>query len=176
MKNKLYVWQVLGATSICVLGTILHFLYSLTKVTIFSAFSSVNESTFEHMKILFFPMLLFSIIEYFFIGKYYYNFWQIKLKGICLGILLIPVLYYTLLGSFGKVSALTNIIIFFFSAFFACYYEYKRFDSKKSDYKGEKGYFIALLIIGIIFCLFTYYPPKIPLFLDPITKTYGLVV
>ena len=175
MKNNLFIWQFSGATGICILGTLLHFLYSFTKITFFGAFSSVNESTFEHMKILFFPMLIFAIIEYFFIGKNIANFWQVKLKGIYLGVLLIPILFYTLLGSFGKVSAASNIAIFFFSAFYACFYEYNNFNGEITAPKGKIACFLALLITGVAFCLFTFYPPKIPLFLDPVTKSYGIV-
>ena len=62
MKRSLLLWQVFGLTFSAVLGTLLHFLYDWTDLEFLKPISAINESTFEHMKILFFPMLIFAII------------------------------------------------------------------------------------------------------------------
>ena len=57
-KNKLLKFQIFSVIFIWLLGTILHFTYEWSnKNTIVAAFSAVNESTWEHLKLLFFPML-----------------------------------------------------------------------------------------------------------------------
>ena len=64
MKKDLFLWQFGGFVFTVVLGTILHFLYDLTNQSVLVApFSAVNESTFEHMKLMYFPMLIFSLIQ-----------------------------------------------------------------------------------------------------------------
>jgi hypothetical protein len=83
-------------------GTILHFLYDWSgKSRLVAVFSGVNESTWEHMKLLFWPMFLFAIAESFFF-KDVADFWCIKLKGTLLGLALIPIIFYTYNGVVGK--------------------------------------------------------------------------
>ena len=92
MKKDLFLWQFGGFVFTVVLGPILHFLYDLTNQSVLVApFSAINESTFEHMKLMYFPMLIFSLIQSRFF-KEYKSFWCIKLIGILTGLALIPAL------------------------------------------------------------------------------------
>ena len=96
MKKRIFYWQLAGVIFTIAFGVLLHFVYDWSNESIFVAsFSAVNESIWEHMKILFFPMFLFSIIESFFFDNYK-NYWLIKLKGILIGIVLIPLIYLML--------------------------------------------------------------------------------
>ena len=115
--------QFIGYTLVSVIGTLLHFLYDWTnKSFVTSLFSGVNESTWEHMKLLFFAMLLSSVIESLII-KDTRNFWCVKLRGILLGLAMIPLLFYMYNGIIGKSPDYINIAIFFISAAFAFLYE-----------------------------------------------------
>ena len=97
-------------------GTILHFLYDWTGGSILvSPFSGVNESTWEHMKLLFWPLFLFAMVQLLFF-KDQENYWCVKLAEILLGLILIPVLFYTYNGVFGKSPDWINIAIFYISA------------------------------------------------------------
>ena len=60
------IWQLIGFSTTCILGVLLHFLYERTNIILISPFSCVNESTWEHMKIAFWPMLICSIIQSFY--------------------------------------------------------------------------------------------------------------
>lgn len=173
MKNNLLVWQVAGLTFTAVLGTLLHFLFQLTNLTVFAPISAVNESTFEHMKLVFVPSLIFAFIQSFF-AKDYKCFWLIKLIGIMIGTLLIPVLFYSLSGAFGKLSAIIDISIFFVSIIIQYFIEYLLFDRLNCKHNLNWLYISLLLVVFILFIVYTFYPPKIPLFLDPVTKTYGI--
>lgn len=174
MKTKIAVWQVWGFVFSCILGVILHFLFDWTGGNVAAApFSAVNESTFEHMKLLFFPMLIFSFTENYFIGGEYESFWCIKLKGIVYSVLLIPVLFYTINGVFGKTPDWVNIGIFFASAAFGFLYETKLFKENSIHCQLPTVAFFTLIFIALLFVLFTFKTPGIPLFKDPITGTYG---
>lgn len=173
MRKNLYIWQLAGVTFTAVLGTILHFLYDWTDSRVLAVFSAVNESTWEHMKLLFFPMFLFAFVEFFLSNADYQNFWQIKLRGILLGLLLIPTIFYTLNGIFGKVPDWVNILTFFISAGVAYYHETKRFQRNPAPLLATPFALILLFFIAGLFIFFTFFPPYIPLFQDPITKGYA---
>ncbi len=174
MKKNIGIWQFSALAIIFSLGTLFHFLYEWTNVTFFAWFSSVNESTFEHMKILFFPMLFFSIFQSFYFKKEYPNFWTIKLIGTIIGISLVPTLFYTLTGIFGTLKGYVNIFIFFFSILFAVLVEAKLFINDNLSSRREKLAKIIFIVLSVLFIFLTFYPPKIPLFLDPIYNDYGL--
>ena len=173
MKKNLYIWQFGAFAITSFLGTILHYLYDWTDKSIFIApFSAVNESTFEHMKLLYFPLLIFAVFQSFFF-KEVENFWCIKLKGALLGLILIPIIFYTLNGCFGKTPDFINISIFFIADAVLCLFETKLFKQNKPSLTTNKFCFFIFLFIGIIFVVLTFFTPKLPVFRDPINLTYG---
>lgn len=173
MKKSLILWQVGGMTAVAVLGTLLHFLYDWTGSAAVAPFSAVNESTWEHMKLFFYPAALYAVVQCFFFRKEYPDFWCVKLLGILTGLLLIPVLFYTLNGAFGKTPDWVNITIFFISLIFAFLLEWRLFVSPPMRCAPIVA-IIVLVGLCVAFVAFTYLPPHIPLFLDPVTKTYGV--
>ena len=175
MKKSVSLWQLMGFATTSLGGTFLHFLYDLSGKSIFIApFSSVNESTWEHMKLLYFPMLIFAIFESFFFRDVK-EFWCVKLLGTLVGLASIPVLFYTYNGVVGKSPDWLNIAIFFVSALLAYYFEYKLFKSGKIKCSHKKLCLVALVLIGVLFVIFTFYPPEIGIFRDPISDSYGIV-
>ena len=175
MKRDLTVWQIIGFgfTSIC--GTFLHFLYDFTNKSVWSApFSGVNESTWEHMKLLFFPLFIYALIQSRFF-KEYKNFWCIKLVGITTGLVMIPALFYTYNGAIGKSPDWLNITIFFVCTLIAFLLETWLFNNKSFECELSRIGFSVLVLIGVLFVVFTFYSPKLPLFKDPITGTYGII-
>lgn len=174
MNKSLSFWQIIGFIFTAISGVILHFLFDWTgKSVIVAPFSAVNESIFEHMKLLFFPMFIFSIIESRYIRKEYESFWCVKLIGILLGILLIPVLYYTINGVFGNTPDWVNISIFFIIAGFSYWLEAKLLKDYTITCNYPQKALFVLFLVAVLFILFTFMTPQIPLFKDPITNTYG---
>ena len=157
-----------------VLGTILHFAFDWTGANgVLALFSAVNESIWEHMKLLYYPMLLFSVIEYKAWGREYPGFWCVQLVGQLVGLTLIPVLYYTYTGSLGVEVDWFNITIFFLTAGLSFYLEAKLLQKGHSCRIAPKAALAMLLTISMIFTVFTFWTPKIPLFRDPVTGSYG---
>ena len=174
MKRKLSAWQFSGFAFTALIGTLLHFLYDWTHRSIAAAvFSAVNESTWEHMKLLFFPMFVFAFIQHIFF-KDYKAFWCIKFLGILTGLALIPILFYTYNGVFGKSPDTVNIMIFFISAAGAFVLEMLLFKKECLHCKNPYLPFAAICLIAVLFMIFTFYTPRIPLFRDPIDGTYGI--
>ncbi len=174
MQRSLSLWQLGGLTFTVVFGTLFHFLYQWTENIAFAPFCAVNESTWEHMKILFFPMLIFAVVQNKFFVNETKNYWLVKLIGIVVGLTLIPTLFYTLNGAFGKTPDWVNILIFFLSAGIAYFVEYFFF---KHDLKRKISPILAIAILALIslaFASFTFFPPFLPLFQAPVSGKYGL--
>ena len=174
MKRSIGLWQLVGFAVTSLLGTLLHFLYEwLGAPAWIAVFSGVNESTWEHMKLLFWPMFIYAIVQNFFFRDQK-NFWCIKLKGTLLGLTLIPVIFYTYNGVIGKSPDWINIAIFFISAAISYIFEARKFKKKATACKKPKLAFSLLCAIGILFILFTFKTPELGIFKDPITGTYGI--
>ena len=167
-------WQIAGFLFTSVAGTLLHFLFDWTGENIVvGLFSAVNESIWEHMKLIFFPMLLFALAEYRFWGMDVPGFWRVKLAGIALALALIPTLYYTYTGALGISADWFNITIFFLAAGAAFWLEARLFDRKRSCQMPAIVAFALLCLIALAFFVLTFFTPHIPLFQDPLTGTYG---
>lgn len=173
MKRDLTLWQFGGFALTTLAGTLLHFLYDWTNESVWVApFSGVNESTWEHMKLLFFPLFLFALIQSGFF-KDNRAFWCVKLVGILTGLVLIPVLFYSYNGAFGKSPDWVNIAMFFVSAGMAFLLETRLFKNNTLPCKHPWIAFGILCLIAVLFVIFTFETPRIPLFQDPLAGEYG---
>ena len=174
MKKSIGLWQFVGFAATSLGGTILHFLYDWLGGAVWVApFSGVNESTWEHMKLLFWPMLIYAIAESFFFRDRA-DFWCVKLRGILLGILLIPLMFYTYNGVVGKSPDWINIAIFFISAAVAYLSETRLFKKGTLACKSPKLAVAVLCSVALLFVIFTFATPEINIFKDPLTGTYGI--
>lgn len=165
MRKSVPTWQMVGFIFTGVLGTLLHFLFEWTGENIIAAlFSAVNESIWEHTKLLFYPMVLFALAEYKAWGREVLSFWCIKLIGILTGLILIPVLYYTYTGILGISADWFNITIFFIAAAAAYFLETKLFEKEISCRIPTWAAVAVLCILAIVYTALTFYPPLIPFF------------
>ncbi len=175
MESSLKRFGKIGFIFTGIMGVFLHFLYNITGESIIvTPFSAVNESTWEHMKLLFFPLLIFAFIEYRLIGKGYENFWCVKLSGTMAGLLAIPFLYYTYKGALGVSADWFNIAIFFIAAAVTFILENKMLKKDIACPLSPALSIGALILIALAFIVFTFAPPEIPLFMDPVTNGYGI--
>ena len=174
MKQRSILWQAAGFAAATFCGTILHFLYEWTGGSILvSPFSGVNESTWEHMKLLFGPLFVFALVQRLFFRDQK-NYWCVKLAEILLGLALIPVLFYTYNGVFGISPDWINIAIFYITALLVYLFEWWAFKNDWLQCKHPRLAFTAICLIGVLFVVFTFAPPQIPLFQDPVTGAYGV--
>lgn len=174
MNRSIPTWQIAGFIFTSVLGTLLHFFFDFTGGTIGAALiSAVNESIWEHMKLVYMPMVIFGFIEFKTWGKSISSFWCIKLLGLLAALFLIPVTYYTYTGIGGINADWFNITIFFLAAGTAFYLETRLFQKNLDCRLSGRLPLGLILLIGGFFLCFTFWPLHIPLFQDPITGDYG---
>jgi hypothetical protein len=168
------IWKLMGFASTALFGTLLHFLYEWLGKTVWIApFSGVNESTWEHMKLLFWPMLIFAITECVFAS------WQkglpgIKLYGMLIGICLIPIIFYLYNGIIGKSPDWFNIAIFFIAAAAAYIYELYAELSFAVPRISTRSAVLIFCTVALLFVLFTFITPHLEIFKDPTNGSYGI--
>ena len=172
-KTKIRNYQIFSIIFTFILGTILHFTYDLSgQNPIVGLFSAVNESTWEHLKLLYFPMLLTTVIGYFFLDKKVPNFICSKTTGIIISILFTIIFFYTYTGVLGKNIAVIDIASFFIATILGEFVSYVLIINNLKCNNGIA--IIVLIILFVYFAIFTFHTPKIGLFKDPLTNKYGV--
>ena len=176
MRKRLFFWELAGFLFTSALGSLLHFVYEWSGGSLAAAVvSAVNESTWEHMKLLFVPMFLFSVVQACVLGKNYPNFLAVRAVSILTGLALIPVLYYTYTGVWGQMRDWANIAVFFLAAlgaFLLDFYLLRR-NRLSAPWQQVLG-LIVLWALAFCFVWCTFRPPHIALWRDPLTGTYGI--
>ncbi len=157
---------VVGIIFVSILGTLLHFAYSLSGNNIFIGFfTPVNESIWEHTKLIYFPMLIYSLYISKKLKPKYPCIFSAMISGLLLGVLLIVVLFYTYSGIIGFNFAVADISIFYISVIASFYFAYKQAISCKNNKFNIILYVLNVILICLYF-VFTVFPPDIPLFVE----------
>lgn len=175
MKNKILYWQIIGAIFIILFGSFLHFLFELSgNFFPVGAISAVNESVWEHLKLGYWPLVFFGLIEYRFLRDEVNNYFLAKLISALFIIIAIPVFFYSYTSITGENILLLDLLSFFISVLIAQGLSYKILKKSEFGIKVSYGSLIGIVIIGCLFVIFTYFPPHIPLFQDSLTGIYGI--
>lgn len=117
-------------------------------------------------------MFISTIIGYFIFKDLYKNYFCSKAIGIFIALAFTVISFYTYSGIIGNNFAIIDIIIFIIAIILGEYISYKRIVENKYCNKRILGLLVGIFLISLI--IFTFYPPKIDLFKDPITQTYGI--
>lgn len=164
--KKIRNFQIFSTFFTFILGTLLHFTFDWSEGNqIVAVFSSINESVWEHLKLLFFPMLLTTIIGLFYFGKSIPNFLCSKAIGIFVAIAFTIIFFYTYTGILGTNIAIIDIASFFIATVLG---EFTSYVLIINNFKCNNSFAIIFLIIAfVLFAVFTFNPPKIGLFRNP---------
>ena len=179
---------IAGAVFVLITGTPAHFVYNWSGQNhIAGWFIPVNESTWEHMKLIFFPMLLYSLV----LGR---EMLCAMLWGTLAGTWLIPVFFYTYSGILGRNVFVLDLAVFVMSVLAGFWVAGRiggvlpvggkgQHSDRRKDLQlpGEKndrwaglcagtwGIWLAgALAVGMVlgFLFFTYDPPDLGIFYD----------
>ena len=164
LKNNIIAFFVIGA-----LGTLSHFVYEWSgENPLLAGFFPINESVWEHLKLLFFPTLLYSVIEYLLINEKPKNYIPSVIFSLLCGMLSIVVLFYTASGIIGKNIDFINISIYYLSLIIMLikkrqYLRKNRFSSP--FYK--KISISVLFLFTLLFIIWSSFPPSLGIFTPP---------
>ena len=175
-ERRILFYELAGIVFIIVFGSILHFTFEWSgSQAIVGVFSAVNESVWEHLKLGFWPAVVFALIEYRYLKKLTDNFLFAKTVGIYLIPVVITVLFYSYTAILGESILVIDILTFVIAVIVGQLVSYRLLTWKTLPYNLDKVSLIALILLGLAFVLFTFYPPQLAMFQDPITGEYGIV-
>jgi hypothetical protein len=175
VKKSILRWELAGIVFIVVLGTILHFTFEWSGRWIpIAPIAAVNESVWEHLKLGFWPALVYAALEYSCFGKSAKNFFLAKTLGIYLIPITIVVLFYSYTAILGHGLLIVDILIFVVAVIVGQLVSYKLLMASPLPERLNSFAPIALAVLCILFVLFTFLPPHLPLFKDSVTGLYGI--
>lgn len=156
-----------GIVFVLAAGTLSHFLYEWTGNNFVAGlFTPVNESVWEHMKLVFFPMLLYS---FFMIPRLKDEFPCLPSAywfGMLLGTLLVPVLFYAYNFVIGQNVFFLDLATFAASVILGYTAVYKLTLNCRA--KAFSWLLYVLVAMGIVcFMVFSYNPPPLAIFTPP---------
>lgn len=153
----------------------IHFGFSMFPSFITSIIFPVNESVWEHMKILVLSILISSIIEIIIYKKINYktnNFLISNVISSLFGIVFYLFFYY-LISICIPHNFIVTISLMLITYIVSQIVSYNIMRQKKIPNQNKLG-IILILIIYIMFTHLTYYPPNTELFRDSTNNSYGI--
>ena len=170
-------WILIGIPFVFIVGSIFHFLYDWSGQNVLvGLISPVNESVWEHAKLLLVPTTLWWVAYYIAKQKKYgidANLWFTGfLVSLVSSITLMMLFYYFYTQAFGIQSLYVDIFIFLLVSIMGQllglhFYRY-------SEGLGAGFSIVLIALIFIIFAYWTFQPPQIPLFFDKVDGKYGI--
>jgi hypothetical protein len=176
LTKKIYNWVIIGTVFIILVGAFFHFIFELSgENLIIAGIAAVNESVWEHLKLGYWPLVFFSLIEYRFIKDEAKNLGIAKLMGALTFIATIIVIFYSYTAIIGEELLFIDILSFILGVIFGQIVSYKLMSSSKLPQWINMLSWIVFVGLGFLFILFTFYPPKLPIFRDGVTRGYGII-
>jgi len=173
-RRTILIWEISCTLFVIVFGSVIHFIYGWANhSSIIGLFAPVNESVWEHLKLGFWSLMIFSIPEYFFIGKKVKNFFIAKLSGVIALEIIIVVVFYTYTAILRKHSLIIDIGSYVAGAILCQIVATQIFIKTKQSKRGNSFAIVGIILIAFILMLFTYIAPRIPIFKDNNTGEYG---
>ena len=168
--------KIISVFGIFILTFLLHFLYQLIPTTFTAMFSPVNESIWEHQKLLFTSVIVYGIFDYLLIKKYNIKHNNFFIALFVSSFLIIPIFLLIYLPIYFRIgqNMFMNIFIMFIAIIISQFISYKILNTKKDLYNAN---LVSIVLIGILFIAFsylTYYPIKTKLFFDTKEEKYGI--
>ena len=169
------MWQLTGILVISVAGSLLHFAFEWSgRLLPVALIAAVNESVWEHLKLAFWPSIIFTALEYQFIREYVKNFLTAVTAGLCLTPIVIISVFYSYTSLIGRSILTIDISTFVVAIALGQLTAYLIMRQKELPDIIKNVSLAALATLILAFLLFTYYPPQYPLFQDSRNGEYGI--
>ena len=176
-RERRSVWAdvLIGVVPVFAFGSLLHFTYAWSgEWWVAAIFSAVNESTWEHLKIAFWPGLLCAVVRSFLSQHPATASWSAHGYGLITVSVLIVLLFDGYTAMLGRNLLAADISIFFIGIYSG------QVVSVTSDSFLVRMLVLRWLGLGILaiqisaFSCFTFWPPQTPLFEDPRNGRFGI--
>lgn len=175
LERKVRAWSLIGFFTIVLLGSLFHFVFEWTnRSALAGIFVPVNESVWEHLKLGFWGVIVFSGIEYWSVSKLVNNYFFSKGLGVITLSITILVIYYSYTSIVGRNILFFDIVSFIVGVLFCQFLVYKLYKRKPLNRFINVAGIVFLFLMAITFALLTYFPPHKNLFKDKTNNTYGI--
>lgn len=175
--NKVQRWEIIGTIFIVGFGTTLHFWFEWTGYwRPIALISAVNESTWEHFKMAFWPGLFFALIEYPFLKQETNNFFVAKFAGLFAMPVITTILFYGYTSLTGTHLLWVDVIVFILSVIGGQWISLTILTkSRKMQPRFQYLAIAGLVIMVLAFSLLSFFPRRNFLFAHPETGEYGIL-
>lgn len=170
-------WIIIGIIVLFLVGCVLHSLYDISgKIFLLAFISPANESIWEHTKMVVFPIICWWSVYYCIKGKSDNinkdKWFEGALASLIVSIILIPIVYYFYTSAFGIENLWIDIGILLIALIGGQL-------TGLHLYRYSKGIsstivIFTFIVIISIYIILTLHPLKLPIFMDSITKSYGI--
>ena len=175
-KKKIFTWEILGFVIISLSGSFLHFVFELLGEWPPAALiAAVNESTWEHLKLAFWPALFYALIEWPFFRRQAKNFWTAKAIGLLAMPLVIVSVFYGYTALAGRNFLWADISLFVLAVLIGQLLSSWILLRPSFGSRRKTPAVILLVLMIAAFSLLTFFPPHHPLFRHPRTDQYGIL-
>lgn len=168
--------ETVGSVIIYLIATMLHFVFDLTNGSALSIlFGAVNESVWEHVKIFAAGYVMWAIFELLWVKPPFKKFVVAKTISLYALSLSIIIFFYSYTYFTKKPYLVADIIA---SVIFVMLSQILSYTLTVRDNKIKEYFCVACMMLMLFFLMFfsfTMFPPKIDLFRDPVTGTYGII-
>ena len=160
--KKMELW---GMLIVVIAAFAFHFLYDLSgESRAVALFAPVNESVWEHVKLLFFPFALYAIVEYFVLRPDLSSFLYAKSVALLLGPLLMIAFFYTYTGILGTHSLAIDLASTVAWVVLSFIVSYRLYTSPGPLSAYWPFWTAAAALFMLLLFVFTFAPPALPLF------------
>lgn len=167
--------KIIAIIGIFVLSFLFHFIYEWIPNTLTSIFFPVNESIWEHMKLIFTSVTIYGIIDYIILNKSKIKYNNFFVSLFVSSITIIPIFLIMYLPLYYKIGPkmYLNISIMFISIVISQIISYYILKTKNCN-KLNVISIIFIMLSYITFSYLTYNPIKCELFFDTMDEKYGI--
>jgi hypothetical protein len=172
--KKIVILEIVGTIFIILLGAALHFTFAASGDNpVVGAVSAVNESVWEHLKLPLWPSIFWLLIIMYPLRNTVSNFFSAKAVGLVVMLVIIPAVFYTY-TTFTEENLAVDIGSFVVAVIVGQAVSVALYRKTGRSRATEAVAVAVLVALAVMFIVFTWYPPQLPVFLDPETGQYGI--
>ena len=159
--------SILGFFFTFIVGTLLHFAYDFSGENFFiSLIAPINESVWEHLKLLFFPVLLYTFGELLSKNEAPSSLFTANMIGVVIGMFTIPILFYSYTFLLDTNYLWLDITIFIIGIIVTFLVRNYLLKNQKLDVNSNFYGCLFFFLIIVLFFSFTVNPPELGIFID----------
>jgi len=175
VNKQIRKWELIGIAVIACVGALMHFAFEWSgELRPVGVFAAVNESVWEHLKLTYWPALLYALLSYRKLKGLSDNFTIAKAAGIYVMPAAIIGLFYAYTAITGSENLVADIVIFVVAIALGQLVSYRILAMPQLPRRLYILAIVGLVVLGVLYAVFTFYPPQAPIFMESATGTYGI--